>query len=205
MNHSGKIMSDHGNLFYGLLVGVDIENFTKLDTLGQSLAQTALSEALDLAAHRALLDRGAWVCQPRGDGELAILPAGTDVAWVISEFAARVIEALAELRDSAPTSPPIRLRMAMHHGPLTTGRFGAVGHAPIATCRLLDAPVVRRVLAAETSCSMVLVVSERLYEEVVRTRFYGLAPERFQRIRVAAKGTSYTAYVCTETPVTQTA
>jgi hypothetical protein len=194
-------MTDHGSLVYGLTVGVDIENFTKLDILGQSLAQRTLSKVLDLAAHRAVLDRENWHCQPRGDGELAILPADTDVAWVVSEFAARVPEVLAELQEIHPAAPRIRLRMAMHHGPLMTGSFGPVGDAPIATCHLLDAPAVRRILAAETSCSVLLVVSEKIYEEVVRSRFYGLTPERFQRIRISVKRSSYTAYVCTKTPV----
>lgn len=78
-------MFRHGELVYGLVVAVDIENFSRLDTLDQSMVQARLSQVLDLAAARACLDRKKWHRQLRGDGELAVLPPDTDVAWVVAD------------------------------------------------------------------------------------------------------------------------
>ncbi len=190
----------HGELIYGLVVAVDIENFSRLDTLGQLLLQAQLNDVLDLAAHKALLDRDMWYRQLRGDGELAVLPPDTDVAWVLADFTERLIEALGQLRMTRQSEPRLRLRLAMHHGTLTAGLFGPVGSAPIIACRLLDARVARQALRAESAGDLVLVISQQLYHDVVETRFHGLAPERFRPMRTSAQGMTYSGYLCASTP-----
>lgn len=192
--------AQHGELVYRFVIAVDIENYSKLDALDQSVVQARLSEVLDLAAAKACLDRGSWYRQLRGDGELAVLPADSDAAWVVAGFTNELVEALNDHRRDHPAEPALRLRVAMHYGTLTSGHFGLVGNAPIVTCRLLDAKVVRRALAEETSGDLVLVISERVYHDVVETRFHGLAPKRFRPMRVSAKGKTYTGYLCTGTP-----
>jgi class 3 adenylate cyclase len=184
-----------GELVYGLVIAVDIENFSRLDTLAQSSVQARLSRVLDMAASRACLERTKWHRQLRGDGELAVLPPDTDVAWVVADFPHQIGE---ELKDGG--HPRLRLRMAMHYGTLTAGDFGPVGDAPIVACRLLDARSTRRVLAAEPDSDVVLVVSQRLFEDVVTTRFHGLCPERFRQMKVSAKKSTYTGYLCVGSP-----
>ncbi|WP_433332342.1 hypothetical protein [Spirillospora sp. CA-294931] len=190
-------MTEHGELIYGLTVAVDIENFSKLDTLDQYAAQSALGEVLDTASGRAGLDRETWYRQVRGDGELAVLPADTDVAWVVARLPHELGGVLSELR-TAGSWPRLRLRLAMHHGTLTRGRFGPVGQAPIVVSRLLDARAVRRALAGTADRDLVLVVSSTLFHEVVKTRFYGMDPTLFASFRVTAKGATYLAHVTTE-------
>jgi hypothetical protein len=191
----------HGELVYGLVVAVDIENFGRVDTLGQLLLQTRLSQVLYLAASKANLDRERWYRQLRGDGELAVLPPDIDVAWVVAGFTECLNVALDQLRAARRHEPRLRLRMAMHHGTMTAGDFGPAGSAPIIACRLLDARVTRAALRTEaTSGDLVLVISEQLYRDVVQTRFHGLAPERFRPIRTSAKGVTYAGYLCAGTP-----
>jgi hypothetical protein len=188
-------MLRHGELVYGLVVAVDIENFSRLDTLDQSMVQARLSQVLDLAAARACLDRKKWYRQLRGDGELAVLPPDTDVAWVVADFTHHITR---ELMDCG--RPRLRLRISMHHSTLTAGDFGPVGDAPIIACRLLDARATCRALAAEADSDAVIVVSQQLYRDVVATRFHGLRPERFRPMHVSAKGTTYTGYICVGSP-----
>ena len=191
-----------GELVYGLVVAVDIESFSRLDTLDQSLAQERLRDVLDVAAQKSGLDRDDWYRQPRGDGELAVLPTGTDVAWVVARFTDQLADALRGLRWGPDRrDPALRLRVSMHYGTLTAGHFGPVGDAPIVACRLLDASMVRRALADEPRADLVLVTSERLFHDVVRTRFHGLVPDRFRQVRMSLKGVSYTGYVCAGTPM----
>ncbi len=183
-------------LVYRLVVAVDVEGYSKLDALDQSLVQSRLGEVLDAAAHNSGLDRSQWYRQVRGDGELAVLPADADAAWVIAHFTEEVARALRGLRRAGT---PMRMRLAMHCGTLTAGRFGLVGQAPIVTCRLLDSRVVRRALATGDS-DLVLVISERLYDDVVLTRFHELDPSRFHATRFSTKGCSYAGYLCDGEP-----
>ncbi|MFT7838070.1 hypothetical protein Q5530_18190 [Saccharothrix sp. BKS2] len=183
-------------LVYRLVVAVDVEGYSKLDALDQSLVQSRLGEVLDLAAQDAGLDRSHWYRQVRGDGELAVLPADADTAWVIAHFTERLAANLAELRRAGT---PMRMRVAMHCGTLTAGRFGLVGDAPIVTCRLLDAKVARKELAT-TGSDLVLVVSQRLFDDVVRSRFHDLDPSRFRATRFRTKGVSYAGYLCPGPP-----
>lgn len=183
-------------LVYRLVVAVDVEGYSKLDALDQSLVQSRLSDVLDAAARNAGLDRDLWYRQVRGDGELAVLPPDADAAWVVAHFTEQLAEALADLRRAGT---PLRLRVAMHCGPLTAGAFGLVGDAPIVTCRLLDAKVVRDALAA-TDDDLVLAISQQLHDDVVRTRFHELDPTRFRSTRFRVKSRPYSGYVCTGAP-----
>lgn len=202
--HNGQVDTERsalrtGELVYGLVVAVDIAGFSKLDILGQATSQTLLEDLLDEATAAVGLTRGHWrYRQPRGDGELAVLPADTDVALVISDWTHCLTDALRKLRSAS--GPALRIRVAMHHGPLTAGRFGPVGEGPIVACRLLDGRPTKIALAASPQDDLVLVVSRQLYEDVVETHFRNLAAERFRPARTTANGRTYAGYVCLGSP-----
>jgi class 3 adenylate cyclase len=187
------IVDPLSRLVYRLVVAVDVEGYSKLDALNQSQVQLRLNEALERAARDSGLDRSQWYRQMRGDGELAVLPADVDAAKVVAEFTEQLAAALQDLRR---VGTPLRMRVAMHCGPLTAGVFGLVGDAPIVTCRLLDAKVVRNALAASGEHDLVLVISQQLFEDIVRTRFYGLDPARFRPTRFRTKQQWYSGYLC---------
>jgi hypothetical protein len=190
-----------GELVYRLVVAVDIESYSKLNTLEQYVVQADLGDLLDKAATRAELDRETWDREIRGDGELSVLPADTDVAWVVARLTWELERALSERTAHGVRRPPLRLRVAMHYGTLTQGRFGPVGQAPIVVSRLLDARIARRALAESTERDLVLIVSANLYHDVVETGFYGLDATRFSPVRVTVKGATYCGYLDAEKPV----
>jgi hypothetical protein len=177
-----------GELVYRLVVAVDIESYSKLNTLGQYEVQADLGDLLEKAATRAELDRETWDREIRGDGELSVLPADTDVAWVVARLTWEPERALSERRAHRARRPPLRLRVAMHYGTLTQGRFGPVGQAPIVVSRLLDARIARRALAESTERDLVLIVSANLYHDVVETGFYGLDATGSARSGSPSKG-----------------
>ncbi|MFJ7215883.1 hypothetical protein [Amycolatopsis sp. NPDC098790] len=184
-----------GQLVYGLVVVVDVEGFSRLGILDQTAVLFRLEEVLDRAAVRAGLSRAEWLRQPRGDGELAVLPADSDVSRVVADFADEVAE---ELRRGS--RPRLRLRISMHHGALTAGVFGPIGDALIVACRLLDAESAREALARHAGEDVVVVVSQRLFEDVVATRFRGLRPDRFRLVTEQVKGQTYCGYLCVGSP-----
>jgi hypothetical protein len=189
-----------GELVYRLVVAVDIESYSKMNTLEQYEVQADLGDLLDQAATRAELDRETWDREVRGDGELSVLPADTDVAWVVARLTRELDRALSERKAHGARRPPLRLRLAMHYGTLTQGRFGPVGQAPIVVSRLLDAGVVRRALAESTERDLVLIVSAGLYHDVIETGFYGLDATRFSPVRVTVKGVTYYGYLDANQP-----
>ncbi len=188
-------MLHEGQLVYGLVVAVDVEGFSHMGILDQTAVLFRLKEVLDRAAERAGLVRDEWLRQPRGDGELAILPADSDVSRVVADFAHEVAE---ELRRGS--RPRLRLRISMHHGALTAGVFGPIGDALIVACRLLDAESARETLAGNPGEDVVVVVSQRLYEDVVATRFRGLRPDRFRPVAEHVKGRTHHGYLCVGSP-----
>ncbi|GAB3990192.1 hypothetical protein GCM10029978_117420 [Actinoallomurus acanthiterrae] len=181
-------------LIYRLLLAVDVEKYSTRDARGQLRAQTDLRSILSLAAQNVGLDRSLWYEQVSGDGELAVLPEDVDVSLVVGDFTRQLETVLGEFNRARSGGRRLRLRVALHHGTLTPGPFGA-GDAPIVVSRLLNAKPLRRVLADQQHRDVALIVSQTLYQDVVRTGFCSLDPQDFQAVRVNAKGILYHGFV----------
>ncbi|GAA2168411.1 hypothetical protein [Actinomadura napierensis] len=187
-------------LHYRLLMAVDIQGYSKRDTSEQLLAQRQLSDALDRAARGVGLDRSRWDKQVGGDGELATLPDGIDPAPVAGDFVIGLAGALREINRAALAAGArfrLRVRLALHHGTLTAGPFGPAGDAPIVVQRLLDAGPLRRLLADDADRDLAYVVSDSLFEDVVRTGFCALRPDAFTAVKVTAKGAVFRGHILT--------
>ncbi|WP_240809828.1 hypothetical protein [Actinomadura sp. WMMA1423] len=183
-------------LSYRLLLAVDIQGYSKRDTREQLRAQRLLSDALDAAARGVGLDRAAWDKQVGGDGELATLPEGVDPATVAGDFVILLDEALREANRDAGRFR-LRVRLSLHHGTLTAGPFGPAGDAPIVVQRLLDAGPLRRLLAGDPDRDLAYVVSDSLFDDVVRTGFCALPPHGFHSVKVVAKGSVFRGHILT--------
>ncbi|MER7842698.1 hypothetical protein ABTZ03_01950 [Kitasatospora sp. NPDC096077] len=170
-----------------LCLAADIEQYSRFDTPDQWAAQARLARAMRTAAERSGLDHGRWSSQPQGDLEFAVLPPGTPEELVLGEF---VTHLAAELGGyNATRRPPgrMRLRLAIDIGVAAKAALGFSGPAPIAVARYLNAPEVKQALATAMSASLVVVVSDQLYQDVVRSRSHGLDPEQYRRIHVQQK------------------
>ncbi|MCW2947359.1 MAG: hypothetical protein JWR24_4076 [Actinoallomurus sp.] len=187
----------YGNvrLMYRLVLAVDVEKYSARDAREQLRAQTDLRHILSLAAQNVGLDRSLWYEQVSGDGELVVLPEDVDVSVVVGDFTHQIEKILGEFNRQRTAGARLRLRVALHHGTLTPGPFGPAGDAPIVVSRLLDAKAVRRVLADQQDRDVALIVSQTLYQDVVRTGFCSLHPDEFRSVRVNAKGVVYHGFV----------
>ncbi|MFC4909992.1 hypothetical protein [Actinomadura gamaensis] len=181
-------------LQYRYLLGVDVAGYSRLSALDQARTQRDLDWAISLAAERTGMDREAWLRQVAGDGELAVLPAGTDGLRLVVSFPRELGRALDRVNRTRLNGQRIRVRLTLHHGTLMAGPFGPVGQAPIVVARLLEAQQLRDALAADGT-DLVLMVSESIYVDVVQTRLEGLDPDRFEPITVEAKELTYRGYL----------
>jgi hypothetical protein len=178
-----------------LIVAADVHHYSTRDPLGQVDAQQALLDALTSAADAVQLDRSLWHRQPQGDAELAILPPETDEAAVVADLPRELAISLRRQNRLLKAEVRLRLRIAMHCGMLHVGALGYPGPAPVETCRLLDAPPLKRALAAAVDADLALIVSEQLFRDVVVPGYRGLRPELFLQVPVVVKEYSGNGYI----------
>lgn len=195
---TGKADAEHAGPLafrFRFLVAVDVEGFSQRHAAAQARAQDELESVMMQAAASVGLGRGRWYRQPRGDGELAVLPQGASGLLLVADYPRGLAARISDLNHAADNGSRLRVRLAIHHGAVLPGRFGPVGAAPVVTSRLVDAEPVRRQLRQRADLDVALIVSATVYEEVVQSRLHGLNPEVFDRIIVRAKGKSYAGYL----------
>jgi len=184
------------DLSYRFLVAVDIEGFSRRPPAEQAKIQEALEHAMSHAAATARLDRKRWYRQPRGDGELAVLPPDANGLSLVADYPRMLDSALADINRHAEPGARLRIRMAIHHGTVFPGcSFGPVGAAPVVVSRLVDSHILRRALRRDNALDLVLIVSAPVYEEIVKTRLRELDPDQFCRANIRSKDASFTGYL----------
>ncbi|MFJ3647734.1 hypothetical protein [Streptomyces murinus] len=168
-----------------LCLAADMEQYSRLDTRTQSAVQADLVRLLDEAATLSGLDRAAWARQPQGDMEFAVLPEDTD-STVLGAFVHHLSACLESL-NARQAAQRVRLRLAVDAGVATDAALGHAGPAPVAVARYVNAPPLKAVLAALTSADLAVMVSDRLYQDVVRFGHPGLDPAQYVRVHVQVK------------------
>jgi hypothetical protein len=196
-------VQDFRGLTFRFLVAIDVKGFSHRHTAEQARAQDDLERAIRQAAANAGLDLKRWYRQPRGDGELAVLPEGADGLSLVADYPVNLASALAAVNRTEKAGPRLRARMAIHHGAVAAGRFGPVGAAPIVISRLVDAESVRQQLRERDDLDIALIVSASVYNEVIQSRLNGLRPESFRRTVIRAKGITYIGYLCHDALISQ--
>jgi hypothetical protein len=190
-----ELAQDFEGLAFRFLVAIDVEGFSKLHAAQQATVQNHLERAMAQAAMKAGLDRGRWYRQPRGDGELAVLPAGVNGLSLVADYPRKLASAVAACNQAGRDGPRMRLRLAIHHGAVAPGQFGPVGGAPVEISRLVDAETVRQHLRQRPEADIAPIVSATVYKEVIQSRLRGLNPEHFCRMAMRAKGVAYVGYL----------
>ncbi|QKZ17577.1 hypothetical protein [Streptomyces chartreusis] len=169
-----------------LCLAADVEQYSRLDTPTQSAVQSELVWMLDEAAELTGLDRAAWTRQPQGDLEFAVLPEATPEDAVLGPFIHHLAVRLGD-RNARPAAQRIRLRMAVDTGVVEDAALGHAGPAPVAVARYVNAPQLRAVLATLNTADLAVIVSDRLYQDVVRSGLPDLDPAQYARAHVRMK------------------
>jgi hypothetical protein len=167
-----------------LVVGFDVEKYSPRNVRRQSDTQSDLVRLLNEAASAAGLDRSEWETQSGGDGELAVLPASTDLARVASRFVSELDDRLSTYNEDRVPEMRIRLRVAMHMDVLIRSELGQAGPALVVLSRLLDDPALRAALREAPGASLALLVSGSLFQKVIMSGLSGLRPEEFRQIQI---------------------
>jgi len=132
--------------------------------------------------------------EDRGDGVLVVVPALVSTEPLVSPLADRVRVGLRRHNKVSSDAARIRLRMALHTGHVCFDEYGVAGQTVVHAFRLLEAPAFKTAFAA-TRCELGFVVSDRLYDDVIRHGSGLIDPDLYDAINVSLKETEARAWV----------
>jgi hypothetical protein len=186
---------------YRAIVAVDMEKSTlRTNPVKEELRRITyqiLHEAFDRAGIR---EHHLERLTDRGDGVLALVRPADEVpkTLLLDTFVPALGGRLAARnarRDGDP-SRRLRLRLVVHAGDVHDDGQGFFGEELDVAFRLLDAGMVKRSLALAES-PLVVVVSDEIYQSIVRHGYGGIDPGGYDRqVRVRVAGRRRQGRVC---------
>ncbi|GHH71843.1 hypothetical protein GCM10017673_25980 [Streptosporangium violaceochromogenes] len=181
------------------MLSVDMEDYGGRNAAQQNEAQRGLRHVLHTATRGARLALDEWAVQWSGDGGFAVLPGQTPVRTLAETFVQELDVALAT-HNGRPRPEPwtrLRLRLALHEGPVRTdGATGVPGSPAVQVNRLADADAARTALASCQGANLVVIVSERIFDDYLTDGYGRLSPAEFRQVRVRGKRKeTYLAYL----------
>jgi hypothetical protein len=177
------------------VVVVDVERFSDAarGDLHRGSVQEGLANSLRLAFVEADIDWDACRYHDRGDGALILVPAHIPETQLVDRLPSRLSAHLRKHNALAAPEARIRLRLALHSGPVEATQNGGPNAAIIVAVRLVDSDEAKAAQQASTD-PVTLVVSERFFEDVVRNE-PAAEPELYRPVAVALKEYRGIAYI----------
>ncbi|GAB2928038.1 hypothetical protein GCM10027280_14300 [Micromonospora polyrhachis] len=184
---------------YRAVLAVDAKGFTKLPGSTHEDVAILIPQLVGEAMRSAGLE-AEWSSPDffghTGDGFAVGLPTRV-LPYLIHPFPALLQERLDEHRRSHPGEQILRLRVSLHVGPLpvdpSAAGNGGNGVARNETHRLLDSDVVKQVLteASPNVTLVVVIVSDRVFHDVVAAGYAGLHPDHFVDVLARVSGKAF--------------
>jgi class 3 adenylate cyclase len=173
-------------LHYWILV-LDMESFsTRSDPIQRSL-RDAMYEVVESAFAQAGIDRGKVVTEDRGDGILILVPPTISPVRLAGPLIRALDDGLREKAQVFSAAHSLRMRLALHQGLAVRDRHGWSGDAVNTACRLVDAQPLRDALRAADSAHLAFIVSDQVYDGVVRHAHRGIDPAAYLPLRFTTK------------------
>lgn len=179
---------------YRLVVCGDVKDSGRLALRAKLRMREALYQVFQDALDAVRIGPEMVDIDDRGDGLLLAFRPGVPPVLMAGEWLEEIRQGL--LERNAWMREPMRMRVAMHEGPVSHDGRGLVGRAVDLTCRLCDCDPARRILNAADGRDLVLVVSGAFHEAVI-TQSEGerfVDPGSFRPHRVHAKETDEIAW-----------
>jgi hypothetical protein len=177
-------------------MAVDVSGFgdPRRTCSDQEHLSDSMHAMLDEALTAAGLPAELLHIERRGEGALVVASAAVPAGLFVDDVAGKLGIALREHNRRHSEMHKIRLRMAVHAGHVAFGRYAVVGPARIHLYRLLDAPDVRNAFDRSAG-DLGVVVSDYVYEEVVRDGRGRIDPDDFTLMAAEHKETKATCWV----------
>lgn len=174
-----------GEAAYGFIVNVDAQGSGLLSDTEKPEMRRRLYEVTNAAFTQAGIRAPRLYQEDRGDGILSVLAPDVPPKRVVGEWLEYLYQNLRQLnRDLVK---PLRLRVGLHIGPVTADAHGRSGRAVDLACRLGDCDTAKAILKAADGSPLVVVASDRLYEDIVLAGGRWVEPGHYRRHEVELK------------------
>jgi hypothetical protein len=179
-----------------LLLAVDAKGYGGADAVTQGEFQEAITRLLYEAADAARLDRSRWMTQEGGDSLFVVLPEGASEPALVDAFMRILDFGLRTFNRNREPHARLRLRAAVHFGPVSPGANGFIGPAPVQLGRILDCAALRAALARAPGACLAVGVSEPVFRDVVKEEAYtSVRADEFRHVRVKEKEYEGSAWI----------
>jgi hypothetical protein len=182
---------------YRGILATDIEHFARAGWTDPVRARlrARLHRLLDLALDAAAIPPSRASRSDTGDGALLLVGAEVPTTRLLHPAVGVLADRLAMDNRAAPGAERLRLRLVVHTGDVIEDPYGHTGEALNHAARLLNAQAGRAVLDAVPDADLVLVVSEQVFQGVVKHAYQGIDPAAYQPVWVTEKETSARAWI----------
>jgi predicted nucleic acid-binding protein len=170
----------------------DIQGSAGLDNSEKGAAREFLTRAFRDTCTATQIDVAGW--EDRGDGAMIYVPAAVPKIRLIGPWLDAVHATLAE-RYAVAEGWRVQVRLAVHTGELRTDRDGYYGADIDYAARLVDTQAAKDILAATPPAALVVVVSEIVFQQVVRHARPARDPASFAPVPLRVKEVDGTAWV----------
>ncbi|MEU1202731.1 hypothetical protein ABZ446_41865, partial [Streptomyces sp. NPDC005813] len=150
------------------LLALDIEQFARSSTPVQHYLRRRLHEIFDNAVRSYGIQSDDVGIEDRGDGLVALFPPSVALAKVLDTLPRALQEELRHHNQMASPQGQLRLRAAVHTGPVARDDRGWTGTALNQVARMIDAPVLRDTLGAEPGFPLALLISDATFRSVLQ-------------------------------------
>jgi hypothetical protein len=184
----------HPEAFHRLIMSLDVEGSGALPHDRQRTMRSTLDETI--AGSFAAVGIADAEYHDRGDGAIVLIRPEVAKARVLGPWLTELEQGLLARRRAMGAGAAVRVRVGVHAGEVEYDANGMLSTDINLACRLEAAGVTRATLAAAPGAVLVVVVSDPVYQSVVRDGGRFLRPEHYREVRVQAKETDTRAWIC---------
>jgi hypothetical protein len=170
-----------------LLLLVDAKGYGASSPVRQREFQAAIPRQVEAAAQAAGLRFADWETQAQGDAVFAVLPEGASEPALVDTFTRALEAGLRNFNESRVAEAWLRVRVAIHYGPASSGDLGFVGPGPVELARLGASEALHLALEQSPEAHLAVGVTAPIYGDVIRPGYTTLRPGQFRQIEVAEK------------------
>ncbi|MFJ4269794.1 hypothetical protein ACIP29_04525 [Streptomyces coelicoflavus] len=169
---------------YGFIISLDVQGSGSIPDPDRPALRKRIYRAAEDAFAQAGLGDARLAQEDRGDGILAVVEPRRPEA-LVGEWTEYLHQNLR--RINRELSRPLRLRAGLDVGPFTPDRHGFSGTAVDLACRIGSCEEAKSVLSGLPDAPLLVAVTDRLYQDVVRHGGRWIEPEHYRRYVVRIK------------------
>jgi hypothetical protein len=178
-----------------LVINIDVHESGRRDNQEKLAMRAVLYDTVSGALGVAEVPRAECTIEDRGDGMLIIVTAAVPESRLVGVWQEDVHNRLTEHNKDRPKPQRIRVRVGMHAGQLHHDEHGVAGADVDLACRLGESAPARATLQYAHAAQLVTVVSESLYQSVVRQSGRFIEPDSYRQIQVRHKEVDTVAWL----------